>query len=170
MKSIPKCLVANALLAASLFGGHVALAQESVFTLNFDFETVTVNEDDGIANLSFTCSPSIVERGTTTGNVRTVNLTSSSPADLTVPTEFSATCDGSTPNTVAATIISDTDSDDETVRVTAAIDGEDKDSVDVTIIDNDIAATNIPTLSEWAMILMTGLLLLWGVVSIRRNS
>ena len=30
--------------------------------------------------------------------------------------------------------------------------------------------TDIPTLSEWAMILMTGLLLLWGVVSIRRQS
>ena len=30
--------------------------------------------------------------------------------------------------------------------------------------------TDIPTLSQWAMILMTGLLLLWGVVSIRRQS
>ena len=35
------------------------------------------------------------------------------------------------------------------------------------IVDNDI--TEIPTLSEWAMILMIGLLLLWGAVSVRHN-
>ena len=169
MKLTPRYLAANALLAVSLFGGQAAFAQESGFTLTFDPDAITVNEGDDTVNLSFTCSAaSIAERGTS--STRTVNLSSSSPTDLIVPTELSATCDGSTPNTVAATIISDTDSDDETVRVTAAIDGEDKDSVDVTIIDNDIAATNIPTLSEWAMILMTGLLLLWGVISIRRNS